>query len=161
MGGVRRADQLRPNQRILTPDKRLLEACEDLRRTVEHPNERSEIIEQQGIYRQKDPEAIMTVKVDGVEVGYKVKPSSALEMSPYFDRYCYFKVPGHRLADLTRAEMSAIKMALLEAFFEPQQGEIQVEIIGWDAMLLRQRFMVVFPVERNPNVVSLVGGFNA
>jgi len=28
-------------------------------------------------------------------------------------------------------------------------------------MLLRQRFMVVFPVERNPNVVSLVGGFNA
>ena len=161
MGSVKRADQLRPNQRILTPDKRLLEACEDLRRTVEHPNERSEIIEQQGIYRQKDPEAIMTVKVDGVEVGYKVKPSSALEMSPYFDRYCYFKVPGHRLTDLTKAEMSAIKTALLEAFFEVQQGRIQMEVIGWDAMLLRQRFMVVFPVERNPNVISLVGGFNA
>ena len=161
MGSVKRADQLRPNQRILTPDKRLLEACEDLRRTVEHPNERSEIIEQQGIYRQKDPEAIMTVKVDGVEVGYKVKPSSALEMSPYFDRYVFFKVPGHRLADLTRAEMSAIKMALLEAFFEPQQGEIQVEIIGWDAMLIRQRFMVCFPVERSPGLVSIAGGMNA
>ena len=161
MGSVKRADQLRPNQRILTPDKRLLEACEQLRHAVEHPNERSEIIEQQGIYRQKDPEAIMTVKVDGVEVGYKVRESSPLEINPYFKRYVYVKVPGHRIGDLTRVEVRAIMTAIMEAFFEPQQGEIQVEIIGWDAMLLRQRFMVVFPVERNPNVVSLVGGFNA
>jgi len=152
---------LKPNQQILKPDKRLLEACEQLRHAVEHPNERSEIIMNQGIYKQKDPEAIMTVKVDGVEVGYKVKPSSDLEMSPYFDRYVYFKVPGHKLSDLTKKELSAIKTALLEAFFEPQQGEIQVEVIGWDAMLFRQRFMVAFPVQRNPNVLSLVGGFQA
>ena len=152
---------LKPNQKILKPDHRLLEACEQLRYTIEHPNKRSEIIMNQGIYKQKDPESIMTVKVDGVEVGYKVKPSSALEMSPYFDRYVYFKVPGHRLTDLSKQEMSAIKTAILEAFFEVQQGEIISEVVGWDAMLLRQRFMVVFPVERNPNVVSLVGGFDA
>jgi len=152
---------LKPNQRILTPDKRLLEACEQLRHAVEHPNERSDVIMQQGIYKQKDPEAIMTVKVDGVEVGYKVKQSSTLKMSPYFDRYCYFKVPGHRLSDLTKQELSAIKTALLEAFFEPQQGEIKVEVIGWDAMLLRQRFMVCFPVERSPGLRSIAGGFNA
>ena len=152
---------LKPNQQILKPDKRLFEACEDLRFFVEHPNERSDVIMQQGIYKQKDPEAIMTVKVDGVEIGYKVKPSSALEMSPYFDRYCYFKVPGHRLSDLTKQELSAIKTALLEAFFEPQQGEIKVEVIGWDAMLLRQRFMVCFPVERSPGLRSIAGGFNA
>jgi hypothetical protein len=152
---------LKPNQRILTPDKRLLEACEALRYAVEHPNERSEIIMQQGIYKQKDPEAIMTVTVDGVVVGYRVKPSSTLEMSPYFDRYAFFKVPGHRLKDLTKKELSAIKTALLEAFFEVQQGKIQVEVVGWDAMLFKQCFMVCFPVERNPNVVSLVGGFHA
>jgi hypothetical protein len=161
MGGVKRADQLRSNQQIMKPDGRLLEACEDLRYAVEHPNERSEIIEQQGIYRQKDPEAIMVVKVDGVEVGYEVKPSSALEMSPYFDRYVYVKVPGHRLRDLSKVEMSAIKTALLEAFFEVQQGRIQMEVIGWDAMLIRQRFMVAFPVERSPGLVSIAGGMNA
>ena len=155
MGHVK---NLKPNQRILQPDKRLLEACAQLRHAVEHPNERSEIIMQQGIYKHKDPEAIMTVKVDGVEVGYKVKQSSALEMSPYFDRYVYFKVPGHRLSDLTKQELSAIKTALLEAFFEPQQGKIKVEVIGWDAMVLRQRVMVCFPVQKNPNVLSLVGG---
>jgi len=152
---------LKPNQQILKPDKRLLEACEQLRYAVEHPNERSDVIMQQGIYRQKDPEAIMTVKVDGVEVGYKVKPSSDLEMSPYFDRYVYFKVPGHRLSDLTKKELAAIKTALLEAFFEVQQGEIRVEVIGWDAMLFRQRFMVAFPVERSPGLRSIAGGFNA
>ena len=161
MGSVKRADQLRPNQRILTPDKRLLEACEDLRRTVEHPNERSDIIMQQGLYKQLDPEAIMTVKVDGVEVGYKVKKSNALEMSPYFDRYVYMKVPGHRLKDLTKPELKAVMTALLDTFFEPQQGQILQEIIAQDAMLIRQRFMVCFPVERNLNIVSLVGGFQA
>lgn len=153
--------ELKPNQRIIQPDKRLLEACEDLRRTVEHPNERSEIILQQGIYKLNDPEAIMTVKVDGVEVGYKVKPSSALEMSPYFDRYVYFKVPGHRLTDLSKQELSAIKTALLDAFFEVQQGKINVEVVGYDAMLLWQRFQVAFPVRVSQSTIQVPGGFNA
>ncbi len=138
---------MKPNQQILKPDKRLLEACEQLRYAVEHPNEGSDIILQQGVYKQKDPEAIMTVKVDGVEVGYKVKECSKLEMSPYFDRYAYIKVPGHKLTDLSKREMAQIKTAVLEAFFEVQQGEVHVEVIGWDAILLWQRFMVAFPVK--------------
>jgi hypothetical protein len=158
MGSVERLNHLKPNQRILTPDKRLLEACEVLRYAVEHPNERSEIIMQQGIYRQKDPEAIMTVQVDGVVIGYKVKQSSPLEISPYFWRYAFIKVPGYRMADLTKQELAAIKTAVLEAFFEPQQGRIIVEVIGYDAMLLRQRFQVAFPVELNPGLVSIAGG---
>ncbi len=147
---MNREERLERNKRlkqILKPDRRLFEACEQLRYAVEHPNESSDIILQQGIYKQKDPEAIMTVKVDGVTVGYKVKPSSALELSPYFDRYAFFKVEGHRLSDLTDAEMAAIKTALYEAFFEVQQGEIKEEVIGWDAMLIRQRFQVAFPVK--------------
>jgi len=152
---------LKPNQQIIRPDKRLLEACEALRYAIEHPNERSEIIMQQGIYKQKDPEAIMTVTVDGVVVGYKVKSSSPIELCPYFDRYVFFKVPGHKLSDLSKQELSAIKTAILDAFFEVQQGEIKTEVIGWDAMMLRQRFAVAFPVERSPNLVSLTGGFDA
>lgn len=153
MGGVKEG-------KILNPDKRLLEACEQLRHAVEHPNEQSDIILQQGVYRQKDPEAIMTVKVDGVEVGYKVKPCSRIEMDPYFDRYAYLKVPGHRLVDLSSEEFKAIKAALFEAFFEPQQGKINVELIGWDALLMWQRFQVAFPIERNKNLVSIAGGFD-
>ena len=147
---MERAKRLEKNKKlkqIIKPDRRLFEACEALRYAVEHPNEDSDIIMQQGVYRQKDPEAIMTVKVDGVEVGYKVKPSSALEMNPYFDRYAFFKVPGHRLSDLSDQEMASIKTALLEAFFEVQQGEINTEVIGSDAMMMWQRFQVAFPVK--------------
>jgi hypothetical protein len=153
---------LKPNQQIMKPDGRLLEACEDLRRAVEHPNERSEIIMQQGIYKQKDPEAIMTVKVDGVEVGYKIKESSPLEMNPYFKRYVYVKVPGHRIGDLTKAEVRAIMTAIMETFFEPQQGPIEeIKGLSSDSLGWWQQFAVAFPVQRNPNVLSLVGGFQA
>jgi hypothetical protein len=152
--------ELKPNQTIMKPDGRLLAACEDLRYQVEHPNECADIVASISGVRANDPEAIQTVKVDGVEVGYKVKPSSPLEMNPYFDRYCYFKVPGHRLSDLSKKELAAIKTSLLEAFFEPQQGKIQVEVIGWDAMLIRQRFMVAFPMRMGNTTIQVPGVFN-
>ncbi len=164
---MNRADRLALNKerhsKIILPDRRLLEACNALRYAVEHPNEESEIILQQGIYKHKDPEAIMVIKVDGVEIGYKVKPCSSLEISPYFDRYCYIKVPGHRLTDLSKREMSAVKTAVLTAFFEHQQGEVHVEVIGYDAILMWQRFMVAFPIKVADNftVVPGVREFNA
>ena len=160
MGGIRR--ELKPNQQILTPDKRLLEACEDLRRVVEHPNERSDIIMQQGIYKQRDDEAIMTVKVDGVEVGYKIKESSPLEMNPYFKRYVYVKVPGHRIGDLTKAETRAIITAITEAFFEVQQGPIEeIKGLSSDSLGYWQQFMIAFPVRVSQSTIQVPGGFQA
>ena len=144
---MNRDERLKRNLRlkeVVKPDKRLLEACEELRYTVEHPNKEADIILAGGIFRTKDPERIMTVKVDGVVVGYKVKPSSALEINPYFDRYCYIKTPGHRLQDLSDKQLAIIKFTVLEAFFEPQQGDIHTEVIGQGAILMKQRFMVVF-----------------
>ena len=158
MGKLTREQRLKRSKQILVTNKALREACDALRHFVEHPNESSDIIMGQGVYKHKDPTAISTIKVDGVEVGYMVKPCSALEMNPYFDRYVYFKVPGYLLSDLTEKEMEGVKMALYEAFFEPQQGEIHLKIIAQDAMLLVQRFMVAFQYERNKNLVSIVGG---
>ena len=105
----------------------------------------------------------MTITLDGVVVGYKVKECSPLVVNPYFDRYVYIKVPGYRLTDLSDVEMSAIKTAVLEAFFEVQQGEIHVEVIGRDAMLMWQRFMVAFPVKVADNFTVVPGmrAFNA
>jgi hypothetical protein len=164
MGGMRsREIQLQRNKKlkeILTPDKRIYEACEALRQFVEHPNDRSDIILNQGIYRAKDPEAIQVVKVDGVEIGYKVKPCSLLEINPYFDRYVYYKVTGYRLTDLSHKEMDSIKTTIYDVFFEPQQGEIHIDVISYDAMLLWQRFAVVFLHNKNPNLQSISGGVN-
>ncbi|MFA6290173.1 MAG: hypothetical protein WC637_00250 [Victivallales bacterium] len=160
---MNRDQRLAKNRRIkeiLKPDRRLFEACQALRHHVENPNESSDILLYGGVYRHKDQEALMTVTVDGVEVGYKVKQSSALEMNPYFDRYAYMKVPGHKLKDLSKKEMKAIHTAIMDAFFEPQQGPIKIEVIGWDAMLFWQRFQVAFLYEKSPGLVSIAGGAN-
>jgi hypothetical protein len=143
--------ELKRNQQIIRPDRRLFKECKKLRHAVEHPNEESDIILQQGVYKQKDLEAVKEARVDGVVVGYKVKPCSPLVINPYFDRYAYIKVPGHRLTDLSKKEMSAVKTAVLEAFFEHQQGEVHIEVIGYDAILLWQRFMVAFPIKVGDN----------
>ena len=158
-----RLERLAKNQKlkeVIKLDKRLLEACNDLRHQVEHPNEDSEILLQQGIYQRKNPEAIQTIRVDGVVVGYKVKESSALEINPYFDRYCYIRTPEHRLSDLTDKEMAVIKYTVLEAFFEPQQGGINTEIIGDGAIMMWQRFMVAFAYKFQDATIQVPRSFN-
>ena len=164
MGGMNREQRLERNKRlkeIIKPDKRLLEACESLRYAVEHPDVDSEIMLAKGVYKYRNPEAIMTTIVDGVVIGYKVKPCSPLAMNPYFDRYAYVRVPEHRLTDLSDKEMAAIKLAMLEAFFDTQQGEIKVEVIGDGALLMWQRFMVVFPVKFQQATIQVPQGYNA
>jgi hypothetical protein len=114
----------------------------------------------QGVYKQKDPETIMTVTVDGVVIGYKVKPCSPLEMNAYFDRYVYVRFPGHKITDLNDKEIAGVKLACLEAFFEAQQGEIHVEVIGMGALLMWQRFAVTFPVRVSQSTIQVPQGFN-
>jgi len=143
---------------IMPEDKKLFAACVELRYKVEHPNEDSDIILHGGVYKVKDPEAILVISVDGVQVGYKVKPSSPLELNPYFDRYVYLKIPGYHLSELTVKQLVSIKTALYNAFLEPQQGPIDVKIIADDAMMMRQRFQVAFWAPKNPNIVKTLTG---
>jgi hypothetical protein len=143
---------------IIPTDRDLAEKCIALRHRLEHPNEASDIILQGGVYRQKDPEAILTIRVDGVEIGYKVKPCSPLEINHYFDRYVYLKIPNYKLWELTNKQLASIKTALYSAFFEPQMSKIHVKIIAPDAMLMIQRFMVAFWSPKNPGIVKTLTG---
>lgn len=164
MAQLNREQRLKRNRKlkqVITLDGRLKEACDELRYFVEHPNKDKDIIIGQGIYRKKDPDAIMTITCDGVVVGYKVKPSSPLEINPYFDRYCYIRFPNHRLSDLSDKELATVKFTVLESFFEPQQGEIHQEIIGQGALLMWQRFMVVFPVKFQNATVQVPGSYKS
>jgi len=158
---AKRIRPIQPNdtrKMIMPTDKALFAACAELRYKVENPNKDSHIILHQGVYKIKDPEAILVISVDGVQVGYKVKPSSPLELSPYFDRYVYLRIPGYHLSELTVRQLVGIKTALYNAFLEPQQGPIDVQIIADDAMMMRQRFQVAFWVPANPNIVKTLTG---
>jgi hypothetical protein len=145
-------------RKVLPTDKELCEACVQLRHRVEHPNEVSDIQLQNGVYRQKDPEAILTIRVNGVEVGYRVKPCSALEVNQYFDRWVYLRIPGYRLYDLTNKQLASIKTALYGAFFEPQMSKIHVQILTSESMVMVQRFMVAYWAPKNPGIVKTLTG---
>ena len=170
MGSIVKLRAMEKNDRrkmALPTDAKLKEACMNLRHRVEHPNEVSDILLQNGIYRQKDPEAILTIRVDGVEVGYKVKPSSALELNQYFDRWVYLKIPGYRPEHLTNKQLAAIVVTLMDVFMEPQMQKIQQgpssampkeRKIADDTWLFTQRFMVAFWAPKNPNIVKTLTG---
>jgi hypothetical protein len=161
---MNRSERLERNKKlkqILKPDGRLLDACLSLRYQVEHPNEDADITASVSGVRVKDPETIQTVKVDGVVIGYMVKPSSPLEINPYMDRYAYVKIPGYTINDLSKQEAAAIMAAFFEAFFDHQQGEIkEIEGLTSDAMGFWQRFMVVFPVKFQHATSFVPGSFN-
>jgi hypothetical protein len=114
---------------ILKPDIRLLDACIKLRHHVEHQGKDAS-------------DQIFTVKVDGVVIGYKVVESSPLIIDPYFTRYCLIKTPGYKQTELKARELAAIKTAVLEAFFEPQQGPISVKVINEETIEFSQVFMI-------------------
>ena len=103
MGELNR-EKMRRTKEVVKLDGRLLEVCNELRHAVEHPNQSADIIIAKGIYRKKDPDAIMTIECDGVVVGYKIKECSPLEINPYYDRYVYIRVPDYRLKDLSERE---------------------------------------------------------
>lgn len=119
---------------IIPVDQKLHQACVDLRDHVEHMGKRADSIDER--YK------IYTVTVDGVVIGYKIKESSPLLIDPYFTRFAWIKTPDYRLDSLKASELAAIKTAVLGAFFEPQQGEINVKILTPESMMLSQTFMI-------------------
>lgn len=159
-----RERQIERNNRLkqrIKPDGRLLKACQALRYTVEHPNEDSEIIIAKGLFRKKDPTEMLTITCDGVVVGYQVKPSSPLEINPYFDRCVLVRTPGYKLQELKKEEFQHILITVLEAFIEHQQGEVKMDFISPEAMKIEQRFMVAFPVKYQDATIQVPKEFNA
>lgn len=149
-----------PRKKVLRHERKLKERLEALRYAVEHPNQESDIVTRGGVYRQKDPTEVITIKCDGVEVGYQVKPCSILEINPYFDRYVYLRVPGYKITDLKDEEIIRIKGAIYETFFNDYQSPIHLRVVPPDCLILCQRFEVAYLREKNKNLVSLIGGVN-
>jgi len=158
MSSTKHKEQLERTKEVVKLDGRLLEACNELRHTVEHPNQSADIMIAKGLYRKKDPDAIMTVECDGVVVGYKIAECSPLAINPYYDRYVYIRTPNYRLKDLSDRQLAVIKFTVLDAFFEQQQGEIHVEVIGEGALLMWQRFMVAFAYKYQNATVQVPKG---
>lgn len=146
---------------VVFTDKTIREACQDIRYKVEHPNEDSDIIMQQGVYKQKDPRRALTAKLDGVVIGYQVIDPCPLEINPVMIRNVFVKFPGYTIKEIPDHQLKPIMFAIFEEMFDQQQGEIKVSQTDRDTIKLTQTFMISMIVNKNPNLVSKVGGFSA
>ena len=144
---------------VVREDRDLRMACRELRHKVEHPNEDSDIILQQGIYKAKDPERLLTLKVNGVVVGYQVKAPNPLEIAPVMVRNVFIKFPGYKVDEIPDSQLKPIMFAIFQEMFDDQQHEIKVSQTDKDTIKLTQTFMLAVQVERSPDLVSIAGGF--
>lgn len=142
-----------PNNRILEADSKLQEACEELRDYVDHINRQPAIILKGLVYRGIDKKAINSVKVDGVEVGYRL-----LEFETFIRRQVFIKVPGYRIRDLSKAQRSKILTAVFNVFVVIGASVPEITHIAPDCLLLQQDMVVMVLVERSPGLVSIAGG---
>ncbi len=141
---------------IIESYKLLEQACADLRYEVEHQGGGSSIILLGATYKATDPNAIKTVKVDGVEVGYQIKHIKGA----HFMRKVYVKIPGYKWSELKRHELDKIIGAVLDGTIEVQTGDLEIDLISPDCYLISQVFDVAFQIEKNPDLRSIAGGVN-
>lgn len=131
-------------RRKLPTAKFLRAKCEELRWIVEHPNQDGKIMLKTGVTVDRDPKTIMTTKVDGIEIGYRVVPSSPLEINPYFERDIFLKVPGYKISELSKEERTSFLTTLFDVFVDQQQGMPEIDLIADDCIKISQRFQVAF-----------------
>lgn len=140
---------------IIESYKLLEQACADLRYKVEHQGGGSSIILLGATYKATDPNAIKTVKVDGVEVGYQIKHIKGA----HFMRMVYVKIPGYKWSEIPRRDLDKIIGAVLGGCIQ-EQMDVEIDLISPDTYLISQVFEVAFQYEKNPDLRSIAGGVN-
>jgi hypothetical protein len=141
-------------KQILPTAENLAQKCKDLRYIVEHPNREAYIMSQTGVTVERDPKLVMTAKIDGVEVGYRVVPSSPLEINPYFQRDVFVKFPGYRLDEVGEIDRLKIANTVCDEFLDVQQGNI-INNTTRECIALSQQFQVAFPVRVSQSQIQV------
>jgi hypothetical protein len=109
----------------------------------------------------KDENIVKTVPIDGLVIGYRIKKSSPLEISPYFTQSVWLRTPGFRLSELSDKEMAAIQYTIATVFFREQQGAVVPRVIAGDAMRWDQKFEVALPYKFQDATIQVPKEFSA
>lgn len=139
-----------PNNKILKADTKVQEALEALADYVDHNKQRITVVGD--VFRNRDQ--LQTVKVDGCVFGYRLEDHKI-----YMRRVIFMKVPGYKVSDISEDERARIMTAIFNVFMMPGNRPPKTKQIAPDCLLFEQDFIPEIAVERNPNLVSKVGGF--
>ena len=155
MGGIEKPTTGNPHNRgILKSDTKLLPILEGLREFVDTINQSPDLALRGGIYRGIEKADVQTVRVDGLEIGYKLEDHGV-----FMRRKVFVKAPGYRMEDIPHEEIEPAIVAVMDVFFVQGAGMPSLQQIAPDCMLVQQDVIPMLLVERNPNLVSIAGGF--
>ena len=153
MGEVTWKDE--PNNRILESDERIKESCEALRDHVDNINQKPGVVLAGSVYRSREAEKINMVRIDGVEIGYRLQ-----DHGRYMRRQMFVKVPGYKIEDLSKQDRERIMTAIFDVFLIEGADVPGVAQVAPDCMLIEQDFVPLYLVEQSPGLVTIAGGIN-
>lgn len=122
-------------------------ACEDLRQMVDNLNNAPDLALRGGVFKKLDPEQVFTVKIHGWEVGYQLK-----EFKFHMLRKVFVKAE-QPLNEIPEKEKNPVIQGAMECFIDKGSGEVNIEPIAPDCVMISQAFIPLFRVEKNPNIV--------
>lgn len=99
-------------------------------------------------FKQLSEAEVYTTKVDSWEFGYKLE-----EYPTFFKREVYIKVLGAKIAEVAELERKAVVTAVFEACIDIGAGEVNIDLISPDCLLVTQEFSPIFLEEQNPGVL--------
>lgn len=132
---------------ILQGDADLQGACESLRDHAQNLSRRGRT------FLDTDRDKIWTVKVGGVEIGYRMQV-----FNTYLNRQVFIKVPGYRIADLSNEEREKVMSAVFNVFVHQGSNVPSIDQVAQDTMLMQQQIVPMVLVERKPRLRSIAGG---
>ena len=143
---------------ILKGDTKLQDACEALRDHGDNVGRMPAVALRGVTFTEADKKRIWTVKVDGVEIGYRMQV-----FNTYLNRQVFIKVPGYKISDISKEQRERIMAAVFNVFVLPGSNIPTIDAIGkdGDCILMQQQSIPMVLVERQPGLRSIAGGFNA
>lgn len=135
-------------------ERDILQGAADLQAACESLKDHAENLARTGrTFLDTDRDRIWTVKVGGVEVGYRLQV-----FKTYLNRQVFIKVPGYRIADLSAEEREKIMSAIFNVFVHQGSNIPSIDQVAQDCMLLQQQIIPMILVERQPGLRSISGG---
>ena len=142
------AREIRKGKQLVNINE-LKQVLEGLRDYVDNINKAPSMILKNGVYKQRNKDAVQKTSWNGWEFGYQV-----LEHKGFLLRKCFMKCKG-RWNELPEKEKNEVTTTALDAMFDKQQGLPKFIQIAPDCMLIGQKFQVTYLHEKNPNLVRI------
>lgn len=139
----------------IKPDPDIVEGLKALREQVENQGATPKIYLIGSTTTKKELTDMQVLRVNPWVFGYKVEPVDVI--NGLYMRTLYIKLPGEKIMEIPDKDREGIMAAVFETMIDDGNELPMFDLIAYDALMMRQRFAVMFLHEFNPSIVPLGG----